>query len=384
MSPSRSESRGGGRGGEKIAEDRKPGGDEGGPSNIQGLAELRQTLGRNKKRLGVMLCIWLAIAAGAYLASRHWWRDDLPRSTIGAVALVLWAAAALAIFGASGPKTLVAVVVAFGAVVAIGGGTVTLDALLDDGPPQEKAIVNCPPEPTGNTGFVAPTLGSALVREEASLSSGVLLRYTPGCELRLPSYCIGDPKNHWRFNVPDPVWFRAPGDFHDGFIASADIRGAPSLERLSPAQDCPRTPPPGTPEITSPLDQRLSGEVEITAAVPHAVQVGFAVFYEDNAGKPRSATWHQIGVDVNPSDGVSAQWDTRSVPGQSTRRPASVTIAVVPCIGLEAPYYHRDHLAAEKHSYVVANRGGPRPAQLSVPVEERDDAGEKACNNAAR
>jgi hypothetical protein len=332
-----------------------------------------------------MLCIWLAIAFGAYLVSVLFWRDDLPRSTIGAVALVLCAATALAIFGVRGPKTLVGVVAAFGVVVAVGGGTVQLNALLDDGPPQEKAIVNCPPEPRGNTGFVAPTLGYALVRSEASFSSGVLLRYPPGCELRLPSYCIGDPKNHWRFNVPDPVWFRAAGDFRDGFIASADIRGAPSLERLRPANSCPENQkPPGIPEITSPLDQRLSGEVEITAAVPHAVQVGFAVFYENVAGDPTSAKWHQIGVDVNPSDGISAQWDTRSVPGQSTRRPASVTVAAVPCIGLESPYYHDGRLAAKRRSYVVANRGGPRPAQLSVPVEEMDGAGEQACNNAAR
>ncbi|MCD6015641.1 MAG: hypothetical protein K0R88_1725 [Solirubrobacterales bacterium] len=132
-----------------------------------------------------MLCIWLAIAFGAYLVSVLFWRDDLPRSTIGAVALVLCAATALAIFGVRGPKTLVGVVAAFGVVVAVGGGTVQLNALLDDGPPQEKAIVNCPPEPRGNTGFVAPTLGYALVHSEASLSSGVLLRYPPGCELRL-------------------------------------------------------------------------------------------------------------------------------------------------------------------------------------------------------
>ena len=125
--------------------------------------------------------------------------------------------------------------------------------------------------------------------------------------------------------------------------------------------------------------------MEITAAAPHAIQVGFAVFYENVAGDPGSAKWHQIGVDVHTSDGISAQWDTRSVPGQSAPRPASVTIAAVPCIGLESPYYHRGRrLAAEQRSYVVANRGGPRPAQLSVPVDEMDGAGEEACNNAAR
>jgi len=331
-----------------------------------------------------MLCIWLAIAFGAYLVSVLVWRDDLPRSTIGAVALVLCAATALAIFGARGPKTLVGVVAAFGAVVAIGGGTVTLDALLDDGPPQEKAIVNCPPEDPGKNGFVAPDLGYALVRSEANLSGDVVLRYPPGCELRLPSYCIGEPKIHWRFNVPDPVWFRAPGDFRDGFIASADIRGAPSLKELDEAKSCPDIPPPDTPEITSPLEQRLSGEVEITAPAPHATQVGFAVYYENHPSRPGTARWHQIGVDVNPSDGISAQWDTRSVPGQSTPRPASVTIAAVPCIGLESPYYDDGDLAAGERRYVVANRGGPRPAKGSAPVEKMDRAGEQACNNAAR
>jgi hypothetical protein len=331
-----------------------------------------------------MLCIWLAIAFGAYLVSVLFWRDDLPRSTIGAVALVLCAATALAIFGVRGPKTLVGVVAAFGVVVAVGGGTVQLNALLDDGPPQKKALVNCPPEPSGNNGFVAPDLGYALVRSEANLSGDVLLRYPPGCELRLPSYCIGEPKNHWRFNVPDPVWFRAAGDFRDGFIASADIRGAPSPEELE-LNDCPgKRPPPRAPEITAPLDRRLAGEVEITAAAPHAIQVGFAVFYENVAGDPSSAKWHQIGVDVHTSDGISAQWDTRSVPGQSAPRPASVTIAAVPCIGLESPYFDDGDLMAEERTYVVANRGGRRPAQLSVPVDKMDGAGEEACNNAAR
>ena len=331
-----------------------------------------------------MLCTWLAIAFGAYLVSVLFWRDDLPRSTIGAVALVLCAATALAIFGVRGPKTLVGVVAAFGVVVAVGGGTVQLNSLLDDGPPQKNALVNCPPEPRGNTGFVAPTLGYALVRREANLSGDVLLRYPPGCELRLPSYCIGEPKNHWRFNVPDPVWFRAAGDFHDGFIASADIRSAPSPDELK-RNRCPgKRPHPRTPEITAPLDRRLSGKVEIAAAVPYAIQVGFAAFYEDAANVPGTATWHQIGLDVHTSDGISAQWDTRSVPGQSAPRPASVIIAAVPCIGVESPYYYGGRLTAEQRSYVVANRGGPRPAQVSVPVDEMDRAGEEACNNAAR
>jgi hypothetical protein len=334
-----------------------------------------------------MVAIWVLVLGAAYAVSALFWRDDLSRSTIGAVALVLCAVTALAIFGAKGPTTLIGVVAAFGAVVAIGGGTVDLNALLDDGPPQEKAVVNCPPEPggTSHNGFVAPTeLGYAHIRSEPDLSGDILLRYPPGCELRLTGYCIGEPKNHWRFHVPDPIWFRAPGDFRSGYIASADVQGAPSPQQL-PLESCPGGRPlPSTPEITDPLDRKISGPVEITAAAPNAFQVGFAVRYEDIAGTRTSASWHQIGVDVHTNDGIVVKWDTRSIPGQSDPIPASTIIVAVPCLGLESPYFDEGHVAAGVRRYVVANREGPVPEPLLLPPEVLDEAGEVACNNEAR
>jgi hypothetical protein len=335
-----------------------------------------------------MLGIWLVIAAGAYLASRHWWRDDLSRSLIGAVALVLCAATALAIFGLKGPQILVAVLAALGAVVAVGGGTVSVDALLSDGPPREGAIVNCPPAPPDDAyhGYVAETdLGYAHLRTEPNLETGeVLLRYPPGCDLQFVGYCIGEPKIHWRFHVPDPIWFHALGDFRDGYIARADIRAGPGPNGVQLDEDCPGDePPPATPEITSPLERELKGPIEITAAAPHASEVGFAVYYDDLPGEGTSATWHQIGIDVNTSDGISTHWDTRSIPGQSLKRPASLTIAAVACLGLDFPFYTGGRLAAGHRRYTAANRGGPRPPPLPPPRDPERE-GLTACNNQAR
>jgi hypothetical protein len=352
-----------------------------------GLKTLWTAIRANLKPLAWMLGIWLVVGGVAYLISRTFWRDDVSRSLIGAVALLLLAGSALVIFGVKGPRTLVAVVATFGAVVAIGGGTVKVDALLSDGPPQEGAIVNCPPQPveTAPHGFVAETdLGYVHLRSEPNLSSHIYLRYPPGCELQFTSYCIGEPKVHWRFHVPDPVWFHALGDFHDGYIAGADIRAGPGPNSLS-YESCPggESPPEG-PEITAPLQDELQGPIEITAAAPNTAEVGFAAYYEDLPGRPSSATWHQIGVDVITSDGISADWDTRSIPGQSLRRPAPLTLAAVACLGLEFPFYRDHRLAAGMHSYVAANRGGPTPPALPPPADSLADAGQAACNNQAR
>ena len=334
-----------------------------------------------------MVGIWAVIIVGAYLVSLHWWRDELSRSSIGAVALVLCAISALAIFGVQGPKTLVAVFATFGAVVAIGGGKLNVDALLSDGPPQEGAIVNCPPQPPDHAlhGFVAQVgLGYALLRSDPNLSAHVLLRYPSGCELQFTSYCIGEPKVHWRFHDPDPVWFYALGDFHPGYIPGADIRAAPAPNSL-PFRRCPGEPEPARPEITAPLEHRLKGPIEITAAAPNTTEVGFAAYYENRPGRRTSATWHQLGVDLNTGDGVSSDWDTRSIPGQSLRKPARLTIAAVPCLGLDFPFYRHKHgrVVAGTHNYIAANRSGRIPPPLPPPEALRD-AGQAACNNQAR
>jgi len=333
-----------------------------------------------------MVGIWAVIIVGAYLVSLHWWRDELSRSLIGAMALVLCAVSALVIFGVQGPKTLVAVFATFGAVVAIGGGKANVGALLSDGPPQEGAIVNCPPQPPDRAphGFVAEVgSGYALLRSDPNLSAHVPLRYPSGCELRFTSYCIGEPKLHWRFHDPDPVWFYALGDFHPGYIAGADIRAGPRANSL-PFKRCPGEPSPARPEITAPLEHTLKGPIEITAAAPNTTEVGFAAYYEDRPGRPQSATWHQLGVDLNTSNGVSSDWDTRSIPGQSLRMPTRLTIAAVPCLGLDFPFYKDGRVSAGVRSYIAANRSGPIPAPLTPTEASMPDAGEAACNNQAR
>jgi hypothetical protein len=355
--------------------------------NSDGLKKLWTSIRANAKALAWMVAAWVVIGGLAYAASRIWWRDDVPRSLIGAGALVLCVIAALAIFGVQGPKTLVATLAAFGAVVAVGGGTVKVGALLSDGPPQEGAVVNCPPTSSDQVrnGFVADTdLGYSLLRSEPNLSSHVLLRYPPGCQLQFTAYCVGEPKTDWRFHDPDPVWFYALGDFHNGYIPAADIRAGPPPGSLPPGQCEGGEKTPARPEITSPLKRTIKGPIEITAAAPGASEVGFAAYYEDRPGQKSSAAWHQLGVDVNTGDGVSSNWDTRSIPGQSLRSPAALAIAAVPCLGLDYAFARGDHVVAGLRRYVVANRGGPTPRQLSPSGASMAETGEVACNNEGR
>jgi hypothetical protein len=360
--------------------------DRGSRWHPEGLKSLWAAARKNWRRLAVMAVVWIVIGMAAWIVARLTWRDDVARSLIGGVALVLFAATTLAIFGVQGPQTLVAVVAALGAVVAVAGGTIKVNTLLPAGPPNEGALVDCPPEPPPDVphGFVANTdLGYSLLRTEPKFSAHVLLKYPPGCELRFTSYCIGQPKISWRFHDPDSVWFYAPGDFHDGYIPAADIRAGPAGIHLQ-RKKCPGgEPAPHRPQITAPLRRRLEGSIEITAAAPNADEVGFAAYYENRPGKRRSATWHQIGVDLNTEDGISAAWDTRSIPGQGLQEPAPLTIAAVPCLALDFAFRTHRHTSAGMRSYVAANRGGPQPAPL-LPQPSKTEPGLTACNNAGR
>jgi hypothetical protein len=211
-----------------------------------------------------------------------------------------------------------------------------------------------------------------------------LLRYPPGCKLQLISHCVGEPKTHWRFHDPDPAWFYAAGDFHSGYIAAADIRAGAVLSVL-PMESCDGGAPlPSKPEITAPIAKTIRGPIEIAAAAPNASEVGFAAYYEDQPGQVSSATWHQIGVDLNTADGVDANWDTRSVPGQSLRESARVTIAAIPCLGLDNAFSRDRRVIAGTRPYVVANRGGPAPAPAAPPRASMQEAGASACNNQGR
>jgi len=120
------------------------------------------------------------------------------------------------------------------------------------------------------------------------------------------------------------------------------------------------------------------------AAVPNAIEVGFAAYYEEQPGQPSSATWHQIGVDLHTGDGIGSDWDTRSIPGQSLRKPAPLTIAAVACLGLDSPFHEDGRPSAGIRSYTAANRGGPAPHALPPPPKSMSDAGQMACNNQVR
>ncbi len=91
------------------------------------------------------------------------------------------------------------------------------------------------------------------------------------------------------------------------------------------------------------------------------------------------ATWHQIGVDLDTGDGITEDWDSRTVPGQSRHAAATLTLMVVPCLGLEFP--SRRHT---ERAYVVANRTRHIHGSTGNAVHGGLAAREVACNNPER
>ena len=322
----------------------------------------------------------VTIAVGALLVATSVWRDELPRSTIAAIALAAVVLSVLWLFGPSGWKAALGILSAFGAILLAAGSALDLDQRLPDGPAPRGALVDCPDYPEGHVvdGYVASTeLGYALVRGQPNLHSGVVVRYPPGCRLAFEGYCLGEPKDDWRFDVLDPVWFTLTNT--EGYVPSADIRAGPKSGGLD-ALECPGgEAAPRPPEITAPPRGPLTGPVEIAAATPGAIEVGFAVYHPELADRPKPARWHQIGVDLNTGDGITASWDSRSVPGQGDRRPAWVTLLAVPCLGLEFPAEEFD-----ARTYLVANGGGRVPRRTTPPADSITDARRLACDNVDR
>jgi hypothetical protein len=190
--------------------------------------------------------------------------------------------------------------------------------------------------------------------------------------LAFEGYCIGEPKDHWLYHEPDAVWFKL-ADGH-GYVPSADITARPSADNVDLLPSCTHGKPlPAEPEITAPRRRRLTGPIEIAAAAPGAIEVGFAVHYADSAAGP---DWHQIAIDVETGDGITARWDTRSVPGQGERgRPTAITVLVAPCLGLQfaAP-------VSDQRTYIAANGGGRlRRANPQLNSESIDHAQDVAC-----
>jgi hypothetical protein len=319
----------------------------------------------------------VGVAAAALLIADLVWRDRLPRSTIAAVGLAALALIVIWLFGSSGWRAAVGVLSALAAILLAAGTALDLDQRLPDGPPPVGALVDCPDNPEGpyTDGFVAPTrLDYTAVRDRPTLIGTIWRKYPTGCELAFDGYCIGEPKDHWLFHEQDPVWFSL-ADRH-GYVPSADIAAGPSaghVPRLTCAHD---KPVPPRPEITAPRRRRLTGPVEIAAAAPGAIEVGFAVYYAESAGVSESAHWHQIGVDVETGDGITVRWDTRSVPGQGERgHPAPITLLAAPCLGLQFPAPRSD-----QRNYVVANGGGGLRRASPPPIESIDHARGVACN----
>jgi hypothetical protein len=333
-------------------------------------------------RIAVVVAAWIFVALVAYLVASAIWHEHLSRQAIAVGALLAIAAVTFFFFGFGGAKAIAAGLAFLTPLVLFGGGTLRADALLPEGPAPRGALVGCPPLPDEDEyefdGQIAATdFPYAHLRAATEFGAQILARYPADCELGFKGYCIGEPARDWRFDAPDPIWFVHAGK--DGYIASADVKASPPPPRLLEENCHGSRPPPNRPEITSPVGKRISGRVEITAAVPHAAIVGFAVYYEEVPGRPTTADWHRIDLDVDTADGIAAAWESRSVPGQSKTTPAPVTLAAVPCLGLEFPAEDLDTRA-----YLVANRGGSGDRSLTPPPWTLEDARVLACENEER
>lgn len=323
---------------------------------------------------------WILVALVAYLVASVVWHEDLSRQAIAIAALLAIAAVTFLFFGFGGAQSIAAGLAFITPLVLLGGGTLRADNLLPEGPAPVGALVGCPPLPDEYewNGNIAETdFPYAHLRAATEFGADILARYPAECELGFNGYCIGEPAEDWRFEAPDPIWFVHAGK--SGYIASADVKSSPPPPRLL-NENCPGSrPAPNDPEITSPVGKRISGRVEITAAVPNAAIVGFAVYYEDVPGQPNSARWHRIDLDVDTADGIATAWESRSVPGQSNRTPAPVTLAAVPCLGLEFPAE-----AIDTRAYLVANRGGAPDHNLTPLPSSLGEAQGLACENEER
>lgn len=334
-----------------------------------------------QKRWVLVAAVALVLAGLTFLIADLTWRKDVPRPWLVAAWLLLSVVTAYLLVGRAGPTRVMTLVAAAGVALTFVGGERNLDAVFPDGPAPSREPV-CPgfASDAPLDGFVGNTdLGYTQVREGPALGAPLVAApnlLAVGCRVAFSGYCFGEPKDDWRFDTPNPVWFRLAGK--EGYVAAADLRAESPIAGYEP-DACPTgLPPPQGPELTAPLKRSLSGAIEIAAAAPDSAVVGFAAYYEDRPGTEATARWHQIGADTETADGITVRWDTRSVPGQSSRRTAPVTLAVVNCQGLGNPYGE-----VVTRSYLVSNRGTDRTSspKLSAP---RAEAGEVACNNADR
>ena len=309
----------------------------------------------------------VGVAAATWLIADLVWRDRLPRSAIAAGALAALALIVVWLFGSKGWRAALGVLSALGAILLAAGTALDLDQRLPDGPPPAGALVDCPDNPEGDytDGFVAATrLNYTSVRDRPTLIGKIWRRYPAGCRLAFEGYCIGEPKVHWLFHEKDAVWFSL-ADGH-GYVPSADITAGPSAENVRTPGLCSRQATTGAAGDHRAQGRRLTGPIEIAAAAPGAIEVGFAVCYADLAADPTWSDWHQIGVDVETGDGITARWDTRSVPGPGRARSPGLDHGAR-CALLGAPVPGAE---SDQRNYVAANGGGLRGAR---PASNRVD-----------
>lgn len=282
-------------------------------------------------RLPVVVAVVVITLGIAVLLAAVTSKADISRPAIASGAFLLIALALLAFFDGK----VLAAVAAVLAFASISGAQIA--DLLPAGkraPGEAYCPGAGPPGEVAGTVFDNVPKDGAAVREEANTDSNIVERYSGNCRQNLRSWCIGEAQPDLALGTPDAIWYEL--STRRGYIASATVkvRQPPTNVAFS------RCPGGGAvavrPMIVAPRGPTLAGKVTVEAEAPRAPFVGFVAYFADDAGDPESAAWHFVAQDSKTTDGVSAEWDTRSVPGRS-RGAQPAVLAVVPCYAAGVP-----------------------------------------------
>jgi hypothetical protein len=323
----------------------------------------------SRHRTPVAIAFALVALGLAVLVADNVSKGDITREAIASVAFLLVAVDLLVFFG----PTVFGIVGAAFAFASISGAQIA--DLLPDGP-RDPTVAYCPDAgPAGEfsgTVFKNVPEDGAAVREEANTDSEIVERYTPRCRQHFRAWCIGETRTDLALRTPDALWYELSS--RRGYMASATVkvREPPVNLRFN---RCPGGRPPAVrPTIVGPRGPTIRGKVTVEAEAPRAPFVGFVAYFADKPGQPASATWHFIAQDVKAADGISASWDTRSVPGRNRgSRPA--VVAAVPCYTAAVPA----HVQGMK-AYRVGDPGArPVGRELTPGGGELVEARRQAC-----